>query len=66
MIEITTSCRQCGEEWSPDHSDFVRGTWKTCRRCRDGPHTTQDPQTGVQARSGAHSGSQDDRRETST
>lgn len=43
MIELETTCRRCGREWQPDHSDYLRDTWRVCPRCRDGP----DPQ-GIQ------------------
>jgi len=35
MTEIATTCRQCNESWTPDHDDYVAGTWRTCTRCRD-------------------------------
>ncbi len=37
MIEMQTTCRTCGESWTPDHADYVRGDWRVCQRCRDGP-----------------------------
>ncbi len=35
--ELTIKCGGCGEEFSPDHADYVRGTWRVCPACRDGP-----------------------------
>lgn len=40
MIEIETTCRQCRETFTPDHADYVRGLWRVCPRCRDGPEST--------------------------
>lgn len=36
-IEIETTCRRCDRLWTPDHSDYVRGRWRVCPRCRDDP-----------------------------
>jgi len=36
-MELMTTCRTCGETWTPDQAAYVRGTWRTCQRCRDGP-----------------------------
>lgn len=36
-MELTVTCGGCGEEYLPDHSDYVRGTWRVCPACRDGP-----------------------------
>lgn len=38
MIEITTTCARCGADFTPSHSDYVRGIWRVCQRCRDGPN----------------------------
>ncbi len=43
MIEIEVSCRTCREIFVPDHSDYVRGLWRTCQRCRDGPDVETAP-----------------------
>lgn len=37
MPELLTICRSCGREWTPDHTDYVRNTWRICPDCRDGP-----------------------------
>ncbi len=37
MIELTVTCAQCGTDHTPSHDAYVRGDWRTCTRCRDGP-----------------------------
>ncbi len=37
MIELETHCTTCGADFTPSHDAYVRGTWRTCTRCRDGP-----------------------------
>ncbi len=37
MIEMTTICTVCGADFTPTHDAYVRGDWRTCTRCRDGP-----------------------------
>jgi hypothetical protein len=37
VIEISTDCRACGRSFNPSHADYVRGTWRVCTACRDGP-----------------------------
>ena len=36
-IETIIVCRKCGKEYGPTHIDFVRGVWRLCPTCRDGP-----------------------------
>jgi len=36
-MELMTTCRTCGESWTPDHAAYVRGTWRACPRCRGDP-----------------------------
>lgn len=55
-IEMEITCRQCELIFTPSHQDFRRGSWRICRRCRDGPDrtgtrshaTTSHEQTGGQ------------------
>jgi|GEM_PF-2976380 len=47
MPELVTICRICGQDWTPDHQDYVRNTWRVCPQCRDGPasnHTNDPPE----------------------
>ncbi len=37
MIEIEATCTICGHVFTPSHSDYVRGTWRVCTRCRGDP-----------------------------
>ena len=37
MPDLIVACRNCGQEYSPTHLDFVRGVWRVCPACRDGP-----------------------------
>lgn len=54
MIEMTVICRTCGTEWQPDHSDYVRGRWRQCLACRDGPDASgiRSHVTPIQERTG--------------
>lgn len=36
-MELLTECTRCGQQWQPDHSDFVRGVWRVCPVCRGDP-----------------------------
>ena len=36
-IEILAKCTACGRDFTPSHSDYVRGVWRICPPCRDGP-----------------------------
>ena len=37
MIEMLATRTGCGAEHAPSHDAYVRGDWRTCTRCRDGP-----------------------------
>ena len=37
MIEIEATCTTCGHVFTPSHDAYVRGDWRVCTRCRDGP-----------------------------
>ena len=34
MTTITTTCRRCGREFTPDHRAIVAATWRICPACR--------------------------------
>ncbi len=42
-IEIEVRCQRCRETFIPDHSDYIRGVWRVCPRCRDGPERRDRP-----------------------
>ena len=55
-IEMITTCRICGRQWTPDHSDYVAGRWRTCPDCRGHPtsnHTNEPPQRRSEAGNGS-------------
>lgn len=37
MTTIETTCRICGQAFSPTAQDIRAGIWRTCPACRDGP-----------------------------
>ncbi len=60
MIDLTTQCAICGADFTPSHADYVRGIWRTCARCRDGPEPQGGPSPGtpVQERHGPNNASE--------
>jgi len=37
VIELTVTCTACGHAFTPSHDAYVRGDWRICPPCRDGP-----------------------------
>jgi hypothetical protein len=34
MTAVVTHCRQCGNEFKPDHAAILAGSWRTCPTCQ--------------------------------
>lgn len=43
MIEIEVRCQRCRVTFIPLHADYIRGVWRVCPRCRDGPERCDPP-----------------------
>jgi len=33
MTAVVTACRECGQEFEPDHAAILAGSWRTCPTC---------------------------------
>ena len=40
-MTVIVTCRTCGQEFAPDHSAIVAGSWRTCPACRPAPTETR-------------------------
>jgi hypothetical protein len=45
MSTITSQCRTCGTEFTPDRRAIVKGAWRDCPACRPAPSSPGDPGT---------------------
>lgn len=43
MTTLEVICRRCGEAFTPDPGDYVRGLWRVCPACRSEDRKTAPP-----------------------